>query len=241
VFCFGKKGAGFRRMPIQVSIPTALLGAIKAIGALSIEQKQALLTALRGAGSTLSIDQVRVAAASAVPEEAAGPIVNLLLSLAGLRRREAASGREVYDAISKNLQELVERKRVSNEDIESWRRDPEAIASLFELEGVSTVSKALELAYEHEHILRRIRLVTDLRPVFDDKGLTLKGFVVSQTIRVSYRGADGERDLSVALDDKDVRDLLDQCQRALDKAAAVNRLVADRCEVPVMVVGERTR
>lgn len=97
---------------------------------------------------------------------------------------------------------------------------------------------AVDLAYDYTNLLRRTRILTDVRPIFDWDGEVIEGAVVSFTLRIRYDNAQGEHEISIAMDALDVDALWDQCRRARKKALAARQLITETCNRPATVFGE---
>ena len=107
-----------------------------------------------------------------------------------------------------------------------------------EHKNVRIAATALELAYDYANLLQRTRILTDVRPIYNKPADRIEGAVISFTMRLKYSNADGEHDLSIALDEEDIETLCEQCQRAIVKAMTARSLMADSCKVPVLISGE---
>lgn len=114
-------------------------------------------------------------------------------------------------------------------------------AELLQDKSVRTVSKALDLAYEYANLFQDARIVTDIRPIFndvDDEQMEIEAAVVAFTLRLHYDDRQGNHSLSVALDETDVRTLKYQCERALHKAQLAQDRMRDMVGVPTIISGE---
>ena len=112
------------------------------------------------------------------------------------------------------------------------------LQSLVDDKCVRLAATAIELSYDYANLLRRTKVLTDVRPIFNDAGDGIDGAVVSFTMRLRYSNADGEHDLSIALDENDIKTLQEQCQRAILKARTASAMMVDRCEIAAIVSGE---
>ena len=102
------------------------------------------------------------------------------------------------------------------------------------------VVKSMELSYDYANLIRDIRIVTDLRPLFDEQGGNVEAGVVSHTLRVNYSSEDGRHELSLALDLQDIEKLKKQCDRAILKAITVRDAFRSAIEKPCMISGEES-
>lgn len=93
---------------------------------------------------------------------------------------------------------------------------------------VRTTVKALDVAYEYANLLQSSRIMTDVRPVFNEDGDAIEGAVVAFTLRMNLLNAGHSQSLSIALDALDLRLLLEQCERALQKAETARNHFSSR-------------
>lgn len=119
------------------------------------------------------------------------------------------------------------------------------MSKLFQADAVRTVSKATDLAYDHANLFQGVRIVTDIRPVFndlDDDRLAIDGAVVSYTLRLHFDNREGDHSLSIALDEADILVLQDQCERALRKAKIAYERMSQpqNAGIPTVISGEDT-
>jgi hypothetical protein len=122
--------------------------------------------------------------------------------------------------------------------IERWNRIRPLLAEMLNADSVRTTVKALDVSYEYANLLQSCRIMTDVRPIFDEEGNEIEGAVVSFTLRLNLLNAGQPSSLSIAIDGIDLRVLLDQCQRAVRKAeTALRRFSAKDIGIPLKIVG----
>ena len=119
-----------------------------------------------------------------------------------------------------------------------WDRIAGSMQALIDTTAIRLVTKAMELSYDYANLLRKVRIITDLRPLFDESGATVEGAVITHTLRLSYESDDGGHDLSLALDLKDVRKLREQCDRAITKAECIRDEFTQSSKKPCLISGE---
>jgi hypothetical protein len=154
---------------------------------------------------------------------------NSLMRAIGLTETEMASG----------ISAAIERDTDWDEEtLLRWRALQPYFLQLIVAGPVRRVSNALNLSYEFANLFRRGRIITDVRPLFDESAQHIEGAVISFVLRLRYDNSEGDHDISIAMDEEDVKQLLDQCQRAQRKAYTARTLLNDRAEVPTFVAGE---
>lgn len=145
-------------------------------------------------------------------------IVTLLLSLCSLRDQFDSSTREVSESASRAIREA------SDEDRE---RIKDRLVELLSLESLNIVAKSGSLQTNQERWMRRVQILTDMRPVFGSNPKDPpKAAVIMHMLKLSYF-EDGEaKDFFVAMDTNDINDLYVQLERASLKAGSLKSLLA---------------
>lgn len=101
------------------------------------------------------------------------------------------------------------------------------ISALLESATIQRFSKALSLRNEYERIVTDTRILSDIRPIFDDEqnDPTIEAAIVNHIIRVAYTAADGDHEVHLSLDAADLEKLQAQIERALKKDKAAQALL----------------
>jgi hypothetical protein len=100
-------------------------------------------------------------------------------------------------------------------------------------------AKARELAFDFERIYTRARILTDIRPVFDDARNEIMGANVTQTLRLDYTSRnDSSTSLSLALDMSDIEELRKCCKDALRKATISREKIEASWGIEAALPGE---
>jgi hypothetical protein len=178
-----------------------------------------------------------VIAKALVGDEAkADMLLRQVLSLHGMLRQLDLSADEVFSGLSSGLR--PEESGWSNEEFENWKSASGSFRQLFELPIVRLSAKALDLSYEHSHLLQRARIITDVRPIFDHDATRIEASVISHKLMVRYDDVEGEHVLSLSVDERDVKELIKQCERALRKAQTAKAQLEDKAGVKTLVPGK---
>ncbi len=157
----------------------------------------------------------RVTEALGGDAETAELVVRSLLPLNQLIRQSVRTVDGVLDGLRNGIAMLAD---WSPEDKAAWQSIEPELRQLLQADAIRTVSKATDLAYDHADLFQGARIVTDIRPVFndlDDDQLKMDGAVVSYTLRLNFDNRDGNHSLSIALDESDVLDLKAQFESSM--------------------------
>lgn len=168
--------------------------------------------------------------------KSANNVMRVLLGLHAVIRQRKITPDEVLEGVRYGLENAEHPWDAA--EFERWRSVEPSFRKLLVSSVVRLVSKALDVTYEHENLLQSARVVTDIRPIFNDDATQIDGAVVSHTIRLRYDNTSGDHSISVALDESDIRELEKQCKRALLKAQTSRSLMADQARVPTVISGD---
>lgn len=163
-----------------------------------------------------------VGLAKQVKPEVAEELVRQLLSLRTLARRYEASSKAICEAIGQDVGG-------------AWQQRSDQFAGIMDTRAVRLTASAVELSYDYENLIRSVRILTDIRPLFDINAQNVEAAVVSHTMRVDYTSASGQHEFSAVLDVNDIRQLQKACERALEKSEASRRAMRN---IPTVISGE---
>ena len=217
-------------MTSPLRIPRQYEEAFAKIGRLSDESNQELLAALQKAPDTINPNSLSLAVAAQVDTIAASDIeeiVAALLSLYSFRNQSDTAVSDVARDVAKALEENESGEfRLLPED----RADFESrLAGLLNVNRFDDTARAGVLLLENEHSLLEARIVTDLRPVFeqDHPEAAPKGALIVHMLKIVYRADNSTKNFFVALDTNDVRELKEQLERADAKAESLKSVLGD--------------
>lgn len=208
-------------MATPLRVPRQYEGGIVKIRDLGDESVQELLHALRKTPATYNQSTLASAVASMTDTIAASDveeIVPALLSLYSYRDYSQTEVTDVAQGIARGMEESEsERLRLLADDRPSFE---ERLTRLLSVEPLDVTVRAGVLSLENEHTFREARVVTDIRPVFEphDPEAALPGAVIVHSLKISYRDDNTLKDFFVALDNDEVRELIEQLERAKAKA-----------------------
>jgi hypothetical protein len=114
-------------------------------------------------------------------------------------------------------------------DLTKARREKLArrLGYILETDAIATTGRADDVASDHEHVFRGVRILTDVRPVFgQDVAYQPEAAVIVDTLRIDH-STDGEtRSFYVALDHHDLEKLKQVVDRALAKTDSLRQFLA---------------
>lgn len=163
-------------------------------------------------------------------------LVRQLISLSSLAREKNVNAEVVIDSV------LAALEKESGEDFqectEAFREKSKVIRDLLESKSIQNVMKAIELSFDFDNFLDSSRIITDLRPLYDIEDVNISGGIITQTLRIKYTNISGSHSMSIAMDEKDINDLIASCKRALNKSKEL-KIYAEKSGIGrVLVTGE---
>lgn len=180
--------------------------------------------------SILHPEQLAAAAGEVLEAEAADALIRQALSLQTLARQISADESSVFAALDRALKErpLAEVSDAETEQLINLLR------RIVDLPAIRQATRAIELAYDFANLLQSTRILTDIRPLFSKDATAIEGTVIAHTLRVRYDSGNQENELSLALDEKDLRRLMEQCKRSLEKSKTVRRQICEKLDLPTI-------
>jgi len=223
-------------MATPLRVPGQYEGGFAKIRDLSDESAQELLAALQQAPDNYNGDSLSLAVAEMVDTIAASDvreIVLALLSLYSYRDYSQEAISEVAAAIAQAMEESrSEQFRLHTDERPHFE---ERLAQLLGIGSLNVTVRAGRLSIENAHPLQDVRIVTDVRPVFEPDAVeaTPKGAIVLHQLKLTYwaNSSSDTENFFITLDANDVRKLLDQLERASSKAASL-KAVLKAAQVP---------
>jgi len=172
-------------------------------------------------GVTLSSLSERIGRELGVPEE---DVFDSVVALWNLRQWQEGRD-ETEEEFIGTLTEAIEKQLAeswTNADLDKWKTVSKTVtnvlASLSPDHPISVSYKAQSLAYTHQNILMSARVITDVRPVFNEARDKILETVILHRLSVQYSSGHHEPSLiEFALDSQDLRMLREECERAEQK------------------------
>ena len=208
-----------------LTVPKEYASGLSRIVDLSPEESKRIANALQKA-KTSNLRELTELVALAVPElpiREAREIVETLRSLYGARTSmDVTVDVFVKEVLKAALQNSI---KVGLDEPQRAEAASHVLHELLTVRPLSMISKARGLHIDHENIFCSVRIISDLRPVFDtDIEADPTGFVMAHIMKLGYHHNGKHTELYIAMDKVDVNNLLDALQRAQKKAATLAQM-----------------
>lgn len=204
---------------IRFGIPDNELDDLRLLAHIKKEDFESLIAAIGEEKPTL--DGVglskSVASRTNLPLNTVSPILSLLRTFATIQRRLGSSA----DAFLSDLSRILVQKgpeKWSPEDARDLDNRLESLKQALKPEGtLAYAAKAADLLLEQQSVFCRSRVITDMRPVFNEQADTIQGFLPFHTLAVRYHEGSETKETHIAMDFNDLVILRDQLTRAEQK------------------------
>jgi hypothetical protein len=154
-----------------------------------------------------------------------------------LRRRSRMSAEDYYSVLT----EFINEDDYWDTDFkDKWSQFRDPLVSLFKDDRLSREAKARFLLDTRPNRVRKLRLFTEVRPVFDDEDVALHFDIVTNTLCIDYKSNNETNTMYFSLDSDDLDYLESQIARARQKNTIIKSTYGNS-EKPTLLVEERNR
>jgi hypothetical protein len=209
----------------SLSIPDQVIEGLKQITELQDESFNELLTELQNI--PLRIRAKRIIDDSTVTLKTISPdqsdlIRDALVPLYLARVNSDVKPETFVEDISESLKRQGEKWLVSDEILSRFKS---RLLSLLSVDRLNLVIKAHDFLTEHSHTFGRARILSDIRPVFQDKDQKASTAVIVHMLNIVYYQAGERHEFVVALDTKDLEQLTKTLNRATEEAKSLQLII----------------
>jgi hypothetical protein len=176
-----------------------------------------------------SIDQLSKAVAkeeTGITPEEAERLLEVVLGYLATRETGKFTPQQMVDGIRQELAEKRQALRQPDAE-EVWAKGEEKFRKAVELipsdHPLHVLGKVTRVVYAHQNVLTGMRIITDLRPVFDESGERILHSVVSHKLIVTYHDGLRGRRLEFGVDATDLAEMRRLAERALVKGVTLQK------------------
>lgn len=203
----------------KFNIPKQELPSFKLLARTSPETLQKLTEVLGTLPPSLDVDKLfaPVSQTSGIERSVVEELLPLVLRWTMVQRRLELSVEDFVNSLAAGLNTLPD-EEWSEEDRSGWTRVSSQLQNLLSSEtAITACAKAGELLLNQQLILCTSKIITDMRTVFDDSALAVRGILPYHTLVLRCHEGSDNRDIYVALDLDDLIVLREQLERAEKK------------------------
>jgi hypothetical protein len=204
--------------PVNFRVPLRHRGALIQLAGLDQTNTEKAARIIEGMPDPMSLDEAAAALRKVGGLEDTVDLVASLISLEDVRSTQDWALADVAEAAAKSPElDLPEEKQAGFAAL---------LVRLLDGTAMSRAAKAASLRGAHPRSLYSSRVITDLRPVFDEEAIDRPtGAVILHQLELVVYTPQGYDDLFIGLDDTDLRKLRSDIDRALEKSRQLQRLV----------------
>jgi hypothetical protein len=220
-----------------LSLPDRAFRGIEAIVKLGKECIRGLATSQAREPLTLSLSKLFADLARKLNcEEAAleTAVMSALVPLNTLRRDLGAQPSDFTDALKRAVLENAPDSWLK-ENREKWNEIVDDLRPFFEPdEFFSQLSKAFDLITERPALLQSVRVLSELRPIFNESQTAPIAMLQANSLILTYWDGNESRTLHITIDSDDIGELEKELQRAKEKILVLQQRVG----INVVVSGQ---
>lgn len=225
--------------PRFLNIPESDVEPLVHFARLTDSQARGLFVALRDFPLTLRRDEIveGVIARTELPRAEVAGIVRVLLTLYALRAAHGLSSDELADLLV-SAAERSDTPELKLDEAASGRFRNQIRDFLSLDQSVGVISKAIDVAIQHDKLLHQARIITDIRPVFPAQvSAGPAAMVVAHVLKLEVHRGSGEEaeEIFVSLNSTDLGKLADVVRRAQQKEDAL-RVALATSPIPLLTV-----
>lgn len=209
----------------DITIPEAAFPAIQKLAHLSAENFGAFLNALERAKPAATPSLFSEHVAEHAPQISSSTIKTIVNELFSMNYAfEDMDPSEIAQAIAEAAFEEESEEFPINEADRDILKD--RLAKLFALKAsLGLTSKAVGLLTDAANLFYAARILTDVRPIFNEEGNVVEATVLLHNLVLHYGENGQHKDFFVTLDTNDVKALREILDRADNKAKALKSLL----------------
>jgi len=212
---------------MPITIPDEAYAVLQSLIRLSEADFNSLLEALKKARPAVSPDSFCENVAALMPKADSAIIENIISELFAMdlvRDDKDFSIDEFVKLVSERLEATKSDQFTFNEnDRHTFEERLTKIFGARKTLGIS--SKALDLLTDQDRVFFSSKIITDVRPVFNDEGSAVEASVIVHNLRIHYGQDNDHKDFYVTLDTGDIQKLRSVLDRAEIKAEYLKTLL----------------
>jgi hypothetical protein len=183
---------------------------------------------------TVSRRKIQEIIGSALGVRECRALTGFLMSVAVAIRQRSLTPKDFSEELDSYLKSFKDDTRSAQ-----WNECRRELELLLDVPSIKYTAKALDISYDFERVFLAERLITSIRPIFNDEKNEIVGSTIVQTLRLEFASQQGEHtSLSIALDLDDVEKLQKSCGEAILKAKAAVVLIETKCRIEAIMIGE---
>lgn len=181
---------------------------------------------------TLTAIGLRMYFSTYVDSEVSARLVSQLMGLVKFSEETLFDRRE-FSVLLKGLFNATD---LSSEQMQRWELLYPVIAELLNEEDLHLIFKASQLYFETDGGIDGIRILTEVRPVFNKKADFVVGYIIRNVLRITD-GSEQESEFTLSIADLDK--FLQEIERARNKTATIKKELSEVRPRKIAIYGDK--
>ncbi len=196
---------------------------IENLSSLNSSTWEGLLSDLSNADpSPLTLEELSNILAERVGERDGGILAKTLISLRRLADQESVDVDVVLDAMTRGLVKFGWK----NVKIKKWNAIVSYFRQIIEHDATEIVAKSSDLYYSNINHIHDMKIISDLRPIFDAKRDNITAFITTNYLFLTYSDRyENEETIQLAIGLTELEHLKEEIENALKKSQSLDELV----------------
>lgn len=208
---------------LPLRIPEPYIEGLRKLASLSAEDFQSITSALERARPKLKAAEITVAIQDYVPHIAPKDLQEILEVASSLIGTAGTQEEITIEKFVADLLEAMQRSpgRFATAPILGWEGFRDQITSLLSAKTLRISSRADDVQHEQANVFTGVRVLSDIRTVFDPDTVDAQGALIIHQLKLTYFHNGEYQDVYIAMDNADLKSLRSAIERAERKTEAL--------------------
>lgn len=194
------------------------------MASLSPEDIQSISSGLEKAHPRLRPFEIARDIQDSVPQVRPKDLQDIMEAIASLLGAATAHEEVGFEQFISDVVEAMQRSS-SNFPAVNWEGFRSRIHSLLSAKALRVSSRADDIQHEQANSFSGIRILTDIRTVFDDDATEAQGALIIHQLKLTYFCSGEYRDIYIAMDNADLRSIRSAVDRAERKTDTLKKVL----------------
>ncbi len=215
-------------MNATYSLPSKYLPALGTIVELA-DQLEPMIASIGSLDKSKTLNDViaQLKKMTGLDEKRLREVLDALALFHSIGNSHALTPADLYASLTERL-ETIATSEWKQQFLDGWKRNHKSLTYAIDSDNPFGVFyKIINLTYTHQNIVQDLRLISDIRPVFNREGNKILDSTVGHSLVINYTdGGPDRKTIHFSLDDSDLSELQKICTRSAAKAALIRNAQA---------------
>jgi hypothetical protein len=202
----------------KLRIPERYLPGIELLLGLQPEKAEVLSSLIDQMDPCITVDEVLNYLSDKITNLEIADLSKILEFLLSINDFRIADDCDRQDLVLKISEAIIEKKLTSNQDFQDINFVQNRLTQFLGNEGaLSLISKIRSVYGEHQKVFLSSRILTDIRPIFNDDTKSIQAMLILHNLKIGYLIDDKKETFFVTIDDADIDKLISDLEKAKRK------------------------